>query len=113
MPSIQHINIDANGRSTSRLQTLYGPRTVAQAAHARGIDIKHEIKLLKRRLKYQSPIIRYFPIFTRLIKDISTGAFVTDTPATINEDGEVSHPLLTAQYVADYERLNHLKECAA
>jgi hypothetical protein len=79
------------------------------AAARRGIDLKHQIKLLKRRLKYQPAPLRVFPDFKRLINDIRTGAFVTDTPATINDDGEVSHPLLTSLYVADYCRLNKLK----
>lgn len=91
-----HTYTDYQGR-------IHRARPWTEVIAERAIDVKHQIKLLKRRLKYQSEPSRSFPSIINLLKDAG--------PLTTNEDNELSSRTLTALYVQQYIRLNHLKEC--
>lgn len=103
----QVIYTDARGVESTRPQLIefrgkqyYRPEDLIAK---KGLDLKHQLKLLKRRLRYQSEPSRSFPSIINLLKDAG--------PLTTNEDNELSSRTLTALYVQQYIRLNHLKEC--
>ena len=76
-------------------------KTVEQIAAARGIDIKREISKLRRRLRYKSEPTTVFPDLIDLLP--------VNGRVTVNDDGEISSPTLTARYVTQFNNLNHLK----
>lgn len=116
MASIQHINIDSAGRSTSRTYA-FSPKTgyqdhrsTAEILEEQGRDLKHEIKLLKRRLAYAkcSEPVRTYPPLDWIKHQLLIHA--QGPLLTINDDGDFSAPDLTRAYVQQFCKANHLKE---
>jgi hypothetical protein len=82
---------------------------LAEVVAKRGIDVKHEIKLLKRRLAYARNVEtpRVFPspeaLQHRLLIEMQGPLNV------FNNDGDFSSPDITRWYVQQFCAANHLK----
>jgi len=123
MASLQVIHVSDRGVESTRPIRLDGyrftdyqgnrhhaSRSPTEILEEQGRDIKHEIKLLKRRLSYSKHIEarRSFPnLAHQALIEAQSPLFTT------NEDGEFSSRGLTDWYVSQYCKANHLKECAA
>ena len=118
MASIQHIHVSDKGVRASRTVSLtdyqgryhHASRSTEAILTEQGRDLKHEIKLLKRRLAYARNVEtpRSYPGLDWIKHQLLIHA--QGPLLTINEDGEFSAKDLTRAYVQQFCKANHLKE---
>lgn len=113
MATIQHIHIGDRVR-VSREISLSKPVTLAEAISRKGIDERHQVRLLKRRAHYAQSQDR--PKFWTTDKTTSVydGYWKHELRYTADHASRdlatLRNPTCTAEYVSAWCRLNNLKE---
>lgn len=114
MATLQVIHVSDSGTRIGREINLSRPATLAERIAAKGLDEKHQIQLLRRRARYAQSCDRPKLFATERTVSCYTGTWSRNyTADNASRDlATLRNPSCTADYVAAWCRLNHLKEAA-
>lgn len=116
MATLQVIHVSDSGTRIGREINLSRPVTFAERIAAKGLDEKHQIQLLRRRARYAQSCDRPKLFANDSVVGLYTGYLSNGqryTPDQASRDLSVLRTTCsTADYVAAWCRLNHLKEAA-
>ena len=117
MATLQVIHIGDRGVRASREINLSRPATLAERIKAKGLDEKHQVRLMRRRDRYaqrqdRAKLFAGTKQVDLYVKHFWSGiAGRPYTPDNASRDlATLRNPPSTADYVSAWTRLNHLKE---
>ena len=116
MATLQFIHISDRGARASREINLSRPATLAEAIARKGLDEKHQVRLLRRRARRAERQDRAKVFANTRWASLYCGYWASGhhyTPDIASRDlATLRNPPSTADYVSAWTRLNHLKEVA-